>query len=72
MDEGMMRLTLKSADRAAAIARKNPADGYSYAVSVLFAILTSRVSPAEEKVERAVLFIVDFEARRVKDEAVDH
>lgn len=72
MDEGTMRLTLDSADRAAAIARKNPADGYSYAVSVLFSILTSRVAQADEKVARAVLFLVDFEARRVRDEATDH
>lgn len=61
MDERTRLAIRASAREAAELNRKNPGDGYAYALGTIRAMLTDGMAPAEEKVARAVLFLVDFD-----------
>lgn len=43
---------------------------YAYAVGTVRAILTSEFLPEDEKVERAVLFLTEFEKERKRESGV--
>lgn len=61
MDERTRLFIRESAREAAEMERKTTGQGYAYAVGALRAMLTDGMTPAEEKVARAVLFLVDFD-----------
>ena len=66
MDEITRQSIHDTAREAAVLNRKDPGMGYAYAVGTVYAMLTDGTCPAEEKVARALLFLVDF--RRAREE----
>lgn len=68
MDERTRLFIRESAREAAELNKKRPGDGYAYAVGTIRATLTDSMTPAEEKVAQAVLFLVDFDQEMKRHE----
>lgn len=64
MDETTRQSIHDTAREAAALNQQDPGMGYAYAVGTVYAMLTDGTCPAEEKVARALLFLVDFRRAR--------
>ena len=61
MDERTRLFIRESAREAAEIGRKYTGGGYAHVLGTIKAMLTDSMTPAEEKVARAVLLLVDFD-----------
>lgn len=61
MDERTRLFIRESAREAGELNQKYPGNGYAYALGTIRAMLTDGMTPAEEKVAQAVLFLTDFD-----------
>ena len=60
----------QDAKQAAALENRNNGFGFAYASGAVQAILESEYCPDDERVERAILFLSEFEKERKTDKEV--
>lgn len=60
----------QDAKQAAALERRINGNGFAYASGAVQAILESEYCPDDERVERAILFLSEFEKERKTDKEV--